>query len=68
MKPCMERPAVIIEVTEPQLKLRECPFCGQEPKIEKDHQAQQYRMLHRCPQIGAVRFDWTSDPMWIVKG
>jgi hypothetical protein len=35
-----------------------CPFCGGIPEIHKHFCDDMCRLLHRCPVIGPIMFEW----------
>lgn len=47
--------------------LEPCPFCGGIPDISKHFKEEMWRLLHKCPVVGAITMDWTSPASRLVK-
>lgn len=42
------------------VELRPCPFCAGPAEITKHFKEECWRLLHRCPVVGAIALDWTA--------
>ncbi len=38
-----------------------CPFCGELPDITKHFRDEAYKLIHRCPVLGPIVFDWREE-------
>lgn len=39
-------------------ELKPCPFCGGEAKLTKHFKEEMYGLMHRCPAVGPIIFDF----------
>jgi hypothetical protein len=44
-----------------------CPFCGQVPQVHTHFSDPVYSLIHRCPVIGTIMFDWTGDKVAMIR-
>jgi hypothetical protein len=49
------------------IEFKPCPFCGETPAPTKHFKEDMWRMIHRCPIVGAIMFDWADDVNHIAK-
>jgi len=42
-------------------KLLPCPWCGGIPEVNKHFREDMYSLLHRCPVMGPLSLDWSSE-------
>ena len=37
-----------------------CPFCGEEPIVEKHPNEPMWKLTHQCSAVGPIMLDWTE--------
>jgi hypothetical protein len=42
--------------------LKPCPFCGHLPEMHKHFKLDAYSLVHRCPILGPIVWEFTEHP------